>query len=116
MGYHTKQRVDFENIYDITKYIMLVFSQVDTACASFVSKVFLDLCAYSVLVREGKLSTNAALGKLIYGFQYRLEIMMAVLFKRIGSLGPDLAVGDRWQEGHTYKMKVFSDLSQSLVS
>lgn len=47
----------------ITKYITVVFSQVDTVCASFLSKVFLDLCAYSVLVREGKLSVKGVLGK-----------------------------------------------------
>lgn len=36
----------------ITNYIMVVFSQVVTACAAFLGKVFLDLCAYSVFVRE----------------------------------------------------------------
>lgn len=49
----------------ITKYITVVFSQVDTACVSFFSKVFLDLCAHSVLVREGKLPVKGALGKQI---------------------------------------------------
>lgn len=81
---------------------MVVFSQVDSACASFLSKVFLDLCANSVLVREGKLSVKGALGKVDNGSQCRLEIMMAFLFKGIAScLGPDFAVKDVWQEGHT---------------
>lgn len=36
---------------------------------------------------------------------------MVVHFKGIANcLSPDLAVSDLWQGGHTYKMKVLSDL------
>lgn len=38
-------------------------------------------------------------------------MMMVVHFKGIAnSLSPDLTVNDLWQEGHTYEIKVLSDL------